>query len=147
MKRILMLGIFLLLIIPSCDLVDLSEEPKGFTTPDRYFSSPTQIETVLAACMNRAFRSWGGYGYNPALHRHADQNYGGDLVIALNHASDIYNLHFMNIKDLNFALRSIKDKGLEGTDQEVVDQLTGQLKFLRGWNYFQLYACGEACRF
>lgn len=139
MKRYtLMLGIFLLFITPSCDLVDLSEEPKGFTTPDRYFSTPTQIETILAACMNRAFHSWGGYGYNPALHRHTDQNYGGDLVIALNHGSDIYNLHFENIKDLNFALRSIKDKGLEGTSQEVVDQLTGQLKFLRAWNYFQL---------
>lgn len=139
MKRyILVFVFFLVLIIPGCDLSDLSEEPKGFITPNGYFNTPTQVETILVACMNRVFSSWGGYGYNPVLHRHTDQNYGGDLVIGQNYGSDIYYIHFQNIKDLNFALRSVRDKGLEGTSQEVVEQLIGQLKFLRAWNYFQL---------
>ncbi len=139
MKRyILVFSFSLLLVVTSCDVFDLKEEPKGFITPDSYFNTPTQIETILTACMNRAFRSWGGYGYNPALHRHTDEDAGGNLVIGLNHGSAIYNLHFENIKNLNFALRAIKDRGLEGTSQADTDVLVGQLKFLRAWNYFQL---------
>ena len=139
MKRyIYFSGLLLSLIVHSCDLFDLSEAPKGFITPDRYFNTPAQIETILTSCMYRTFHSWSGYAYNPALHKHSDQDEGGDLIIGLNHGSDIYEIHFENIKDINFALKSIIDKGLEGTSQEETDQLIGQLKFLRAWNYFQL---------
>lgn len=140
MKRYsFLVGLLLsLMMLNSCDLFDLSENPKGFITPDKYFNTSAQIETVLTGCMYRAFHSWSGYAYNPALHRHSDQEEGGDLMIGLNHGSDIYALHFANIKDINFALRSIIDRGLEGTSQEEVEQLVGQLKFLRAWNYFQL---------
>lgn len=128
----------LIIIITSCDTFDLSESPKGFITPDNYFNTPTQIETVLATSMNRVFRDWGGYAYNPALHRHDDQISGGNLVITLNHGSAIYNAHFANIKDLNFAIKAIVDGKLDNFSQDEVDKLAGQLKFLRAWNYFML---------
>lgn len=137
-KNIIIFKLILLLVITSCDTFDLSEHPKGFITPDSYFNTPAQIETVLASSMNRVFRDWGGYAYNPALHSHSDENAGGNLVISLNHGSGIYNAHFANIKDLNFAIKAIKDGKLKNFPQGEVDKLEGQLKFLRAWNYFML---------
>lgn len=137
-KYILILISILLLNFSSCDTFDLSENPKDFVSPESFFNTPAQIETVLAGTMRRNFRSWGGYGYNPALHRHDDQMAGGDLVISQNYASGTYTAHFQNIKDLNFAIRAIVDGKLNNFSTEVVDGLMGQLKFRRAWEYFQL---------
>ena len=139
MKQYLLVLSLVLLFASGCNsLFDLTEEPQAFISPELYFNTPAQIETVLACCMNRAYRPWGGYGFNPPLHGETDQNKGGNLVIGLNHGSDIYALHFANIKDINFALRAIRDRGLEEASPTEVDRMVGQLKFLRGWNYFQL---------
>src|SRR5690606_11151422 len=72
------------------------------------------------------------------IHRQADQNAGGNLVIPLNHGASRFANHFANIKDLNFALKAIKDDKLSNYPTAEVDKLLGQLKFLRGWNYFML---------
>lgn len=137
-KHIFIFTIILFIIVTSCDIFDLSEHPKGFITPDNYFNTPAQIETVLATSMNRVFSGWVGYAYNPDLHSHSDESAGGGLVITLNHGADIYNAHFANIKDLNFGLRAIEDGKLDKYPQDDVDKLVGQLKFLRAWNYFML---------
>src|SRR5690606_14500366 len=47
-------------------------------------------------------------------------------------------LHYANIKDLNFAIGAIKRGNIDNAPAVVRDQLMGQLKFLRAWNYFQL---------
>jgi hypothetical protein len=127
-----------LTLATSCDVFDLDEVPKSFVSPETYYNSPEQIETTLSGTMIRSFSNWVGYAYNPAFHRHSDQNNGGDLVITMNYASDIWTLHWANIKDLNFAIKAILEGKIDNTSQSVRDQLTGQLKFLRAWNYFQL---------
>lgn len=137
-KYILVLLSILLLNFSSCDTFDLSENPKDFVSPESYFNTPAQIETVLASTMARNFSSWSGYAYNPALHRHDDQMAGGNLVITQNYAQSTYTGHFRNIKDLNFAIRAIVDGKLDSYSTETVNGLMGQLKFRRAWEYFQL---------
>jgi len=142
MKRVrfaLSLSLSMLLIATSCDdLFDLKENPKQFIAPSGYYNTTAQIETVLSGCMASLYYKWGGYAYNPSLHQHDDHKSGGNLIIPLNHGSAIYAAHFANIKDINFALASIGKLEDGGTSQTVIDELVGQLKFLRAWNYFQL---------
>ena len=137
MKKTVLAFILLPIILSGCDLFDLTESPKGLVTPDTYYKTTDQIDAVLSGGMRAMFAEWAGYAYAPGLHKHADQN-GGDVIIVTDHGADIFNLHFSYIKDINFALRSIKDYGLSGSDQKTIDELVGQLKFMRGWNYFQL---------
>lgn len=127
-----------ILLIASCDVFNLEEHPKSTISPNNYFNTPDQVETVLAATMARLYSNWGGYSYDPAIHRHTDENAGGNLVIPLNHGAGKYAVHYSNIKDLNFALRAIKEGKLSKSPIEEVDKLSGQLKFLRAWNYFML---------
>jgi hypothetical protein len=89
--------------------------------------------------MRRAFGHWTGYHYSPEFHKNSDQqNRGNKLIITMNYGSDIWVIHWTNIKDLNFAIKAIVDGKIDNTSQSVRDQLMGQLKFLRAWNYFQL---------
>lgn len=125
----------LLIVFTACDL---EENPQSFISPDNFFNTPTQIESVLASSMRLHWRSWGGYGYDPGFHRHSDQNNGGDLVITQNYGAGRYNDHFASLKDINHALRAIADGKLDGAPTEVKNQLVAQLKLIRAWNYFQL---------
>ncbi len=130
--------IAVLSMITSCDVVELEEDPKSFISPEGFFNTPAQIESILAGTMRRSFSNWGGYSYQPGFHRHSDQNNGGNLVITQNYGSGIWSIHWANLKDINHAIKAMVDGNLEGTSSDVQDQLMGQLKFLRAWNYFQL---------
>jgi starch-binding outer membrane protein, SusD/RagB family len=127
-----------LAIMPGCDILNLDENPKSFIAPEGFFQTADQIESVLAGTMGRSYSNWGGYSYNPAFHRHSDQNNGGNLIISQNYGAGVWNLHYNNIKDLNHGIKAIVNGNLEGQPASVVDPLMGQLKFLRSWNYFQL---------
>src|SRR5690606_6029366 len=84
----------LLVVMCACEAFDLEEEPRDFITPENFFQTPEQIETVLAACQSRCFQVWRNtYDNNPDLFRHDDQLAGGDLIIPLNHGADFYALH------------------------------------------------------
>ncbi len=127
-----------LTIITSCNVLDLKEDPKSFIPPESFFNTPAQIESILAGTMRRAFSEWSGYAYDPGFHRHADQNEGGNLVITQNYGSSIWSLHWANLKDINHAIKAMVEGNLENAPADVQDELMGQLKFLRAWNYFQL---------
>ena len=149
-------------------LAPIKEQKRIVQTIEKYFCRLDKIQEILksilcdsgkrkSAILHKAFtgeltvkwreenkisfETWRVVSFNEVAARYSEgpeKEEGGDLIIGLNHGSDIYALHFANIKDINFALRSIIDRGLEGTSQEEVEQLVGQLKFLRAWNYFQL---------
>ena len=125
--------------VASCDVFNLDEKPKSFTGPENYYNSPAQIETIIVGTMRRSFNGsgWSGYAWNPDLCYHTDQC-GGDLVITMNYASDMWTIHFANLMDLNHAIRAMVDGKVTGMSQEDENRLMGQLKFLRAWNYFQL---------
>ncbi len=137
-NRIIIFMIAGLAIMSGCDVLDLEEQPKDFIAPDNFFNTPTQIESVMAGTMRRSYNNWGGYSYNPGLHRHSDQNNGGNLVITQNYQAGVWALHYRNISDINHAIKAMVDGNLDSYSATVRNQLMGQLKFLRAWNYFQL---------
>lgn len=128
-----------LLMANSCEVFDLEEEPKSFTAPENFYQNPAQVEAVLSACQSRCFQIWrNAYDNNPGLFRHDDQLAGGDLIIPSDHGADFYALHYANIKDLNFAIAAVNKGTLSKFPASLVDELMGQLRFLRAWNYFQV---------
>ena len=130
-----------LVLLGACDtLGDLDEEPRDFASLDNFYTNPGQIEGAFASSMNDLWGFWRA-GYDWSLiqaFQHTDQFDGGDLVIEANHASHLWNKHYSGLKDINFAIASVEQGRLEGVSQDVEDELMGQAKFLRAWNYFML---------
>src|SRR5690606_14091403 len=138
-------GLFLTAILATvsmlagCDDFDLEENPKSFIAPENFFQTPDQIEAVLSTCQSRCFQVWRyAYDNKPDLVRHDDQLAGGDLIIQIVQGASFYNMHYANIKDLNFAIAAIVKGNIDNAHASVSDQLMGHLKFLRELNYFQL---------
>lgn len=131
--------LFIAVMIMAMSCKKLTEKPIAFVQPEDFYTTPTQIEATFAAAMNSVWDYWGGYGYGMGNFVHDDQYADGDLVIGNNHGSDLWNRHYRAILNLNSAIKAIKSGNL-GTliSQEEVDQLMGQAKFIRGWNYFML---------
>ncbi|MEP7259285.1 MAG: RagB/SusD family nutrient uptake outer membrane protein [Flavitalea sp.] len=117
----------------------LVEKPAGFVQPQDFYTTPSQIEATFAASMNKVWDYWGGYGYGMGNFINDDQYGGGDLVIGNNYASDLWEAHYGALLNLNSAIGAM-NKGNLGTNvsQEELDQLMGQAKFLRAYNYFML---------
>lgn len=121
----------------SCKKLD--EAPRNFVTPDKFYTTPSQVEATFAASMNQLWDYWGGYGYGMGNFINDDQYYGGDLVIPHNFGSDLWDAHYAAIMNLNSAIGAIKNGSLSSTtSQDVIDQLMAEAKFLRGFNYFML---------
>ncbi|HRE51002.1 MAG TPA: RagB/SusD family nutrient uptake outer membrane protein [Flavitalea sp.] len=116
----------------------LVEKPISFVTPDDFYTTPSQIEATFAASMNTLWDYWGGYSYGYGPFTNDDQYIGGDLVINNNHGSDLWNIHYRALLNLNSAIRAMKKGNLGTTPQAEVDVLMAQAKFLRGYNYFML---------
>lgn len=133
--RLLILAVTLFSV--SCK--KLVEEPIAFVQPEDFYTTPSQIEATFAAAMNRVWDYWGGYGYGMGNFIHDDQYAGGDLVITSNHGSDLWNRHYAAIHNLNSAIKAMNAGNLGTTaSPEQLDQLMGQAKFIRAWNYFML---------
>ncbi len=143
LKKNLMIVTSLLILIVGCDvngISDLEEDPKSFAAPENFYTTPGQVEGVFASTMSNLWGFWVA-AYDWSLIQcfpNTDQFDGGNLVIQADHCSHLWEKHYSNIADLNFAIASIKEDKLEGISQNEVDELMGQAKFLRGWNYFQL---------
>lgn len=132
-----------IIFLTGCDLGgvgNLDEEPKSFTSPGNFYTTPTQIEGVFASTMSNLWGFWvAAYDWSLiSTFQHTDQFDGGNLVIQENHGSHFWEKHYANIADLNFVIASIEQERLEGVSQNRIDELMGQAKFLRAWNYFQL---------
>lgn len=124
-------------IAMSCKKLD--EKPISFVEPNNFYTTPSQIEATFAGAMNRVWDYWGGYGYGMGNFVNDDQYDGGDLVIGNNHGSDLWTAHYAAILNLNSAIRAMKAGNLgTSASPEELDQLMGQARFIRAWNYFML---------
>jgi hypothetical protein len=133
-------GLFLLAaftVFASCK--KLNEAPKSFVTPERFYTTPAQVEAAFAASLNTLWDYWGGYGYGMGNFINDDQYDGGDVVIGQNFGSDLWNRHYSAISNLNTAIAAVKKGSLgSATPQATIDLLMAQAKLLRGYNYFML---------
>jgi starch-binding outer membrane protein, SusD/RagB family len=126
-----------LTLVMSCK--KLTESPRSFVTPDKFYTTPGQIEAAFAASLNGLWSYWGGYGYGMGAFVHDDQYYGGNLVITNNHANFLWNAHYAAIRNLNAAIAAMKNGSLRpATPIATENLLIAQAKFLRAYNYFML---------
>jgi hypothetical protein len=142
MKRQINLSIFFFLLVFSCTLIacrKLEEHPISLGTPDDFYTTPEQAESAFAAAMNELYNEWEGYnGVGENLFINDDQFYGGNLIITSSHADGAWQIHYGALLNINTALKAIKKGSLGSIDQEIKDELVGQAKFLRAYNYFML---------
>lgn len=117
---------------------DLEEEPISFISPDNFYNSPQQVETAFAASMNFLWNYWEGYSYGYGSFIHDDQLNDGDLNIDPSNGEDLWAAHYSALLNINTVLSALKMGKVEASSQAELDQLTGQAKFLRAYNYFML---------
>lgn len=129
---------FIAVVVLAMSCKKLTEKPISFVEPDKFYTTPSQIEATFAGAMNELWDYWGGYGYGMGNFINDDQYDGGDLVVGNNHGSDLWNRHYSAILNLNAAIKAMKAGNLGTTPQADVDVLMGQAKFIRGYNYFML---------
>lgn len=129
--------LFLCAAVSSCK--KLVERPISINTPDNYYNTPGQIESAYAAAMNELYNEWGGYnGAGNDIFINDDQYYGGDLNITSSHGDNAWAMHYGALLNINMALKAIKNGNLTAVNSDVINQLEGQGRFLRAYNYFML---------
>src|SRR5690242_1662915 len=138
--RIRILPLILVVLI-SCESLD--ENPAGIATPSTFYTTIEQCNAALAGAMANL---WGWYvspgygegnGYS-AYFLNDDQFEGGDLNIPANHASSLWTGHYKSISNINSLLGAIKAGSLSKFQQDEIDEIVAQAKFVRAFNYFYL---------
>lgn len=117
---------------------DLDEKPENFVSPENFYTTPGQVEATFAAAMNRLWDYWGNYLYGYGFFIHDDQLEGGDLNFSISHGSDLWRAHYAALLNINNAIFAMNKGNLKGVSQAKLDELMGQAKFLRAYNYFML---------
>lgn len=116
----------------------LEENPSSFVGPVNYYNNPDQVLSGIAASLSILWSSWVGWSYGWQPFRNDDQFAGGDLVITPDFATEQWNFTYKSIMNLNAAIGAMKAGKLKGTPDDQVNQLMGQAKFVRAFNYFML---------
>lgn len=116
----------------------LEEQPKSFVSTAEFYTDPNQLYAVFSSSMNNLYGGWGPYDSHYEYAGYTDQYANGNLIIPVTHGNRMWNAHYKSIGDLNHAIKSLQERGIDKQPQELVDGLIGHARFLRGWNYFQL---------
>ncbi|MDO3628363.1 RagB/SusD family nutrient uptake outer membrane protein [Mucilaginibacter sp. BT774] len=125
----------ILILLSSCK--KLQEEPKSVITPNNFYTTTTQIQSAYTASMSLLWSRNQGYSAYMDDFNQDDQIVRGDLNISENYGAELWAAHYSALLNINTAIKALK-KGLVGVDQGQIDDLMGQGKFLRAFNYFML---------
>ncbi len=140
MKKIKYLYLAILISVSGC--VKLDEMPKSSISPEHFYNTTGQVESAFAAAMNSVWGYWYGYGVGYQGWQNSfyldDQAYGGDLATNVYAANDNWFYHYRALVNVNTALKAVLDGKVQNAPKEEIDQLIGQAKLLRAWNYFML---------
>ncbi len=136
LKSFVLLLVVLLTSVVACK--DLEEKPSSFVAPENFYTSPDQVVASFAASMNSLWDYWSGYSYGYGPFINDDQFYNGDLNISPSNGDDLWRAHYAALLNINNPIRAMKKGNLKGVDQAAIDELMGQAKFLRAYNYFML---------
>jgi starch-binding outer membrane protein, SusD/RagB family len=126
----------LILLLSACAKLD--EVPKSTLSPENFYTSSAQVESAYAASMNKLWGYWQAYGVRLNGMQMDDQYYGGDLIIPNDYADNQWGAHYGAILNINTALKAVLSGKVQNTSPEKIDQLIGEAKFLRAFNYFFL---------
>ena len=127
-----------LVLVATVACQSLDEDPKGFVSPDNFYTTIGQGEAALTGSMNQLWDYWSGYSYGYGSFIHDDQLLDGDLNITSDFGNDLWNIHYRALNNINGVIRAVKGGSIKGVDQAEIDVLIAQAKFLRAYNYFML---------
>jgi len=141
MKKVSLLNLGIFITIFGC--MDLNETPQSTTTPATFFATSAQVEASFAASMDKLWCQWcSNYSYGMFWFVNDDQMvYGGsrgDLNIPPTHAAYLWKQHYAALLNINTALNAILSGKVKDADADMTNQLIGEARFLRAFNYFML---------
>lgn len=129
-----LVALLLMISIISCQ--KLVESPKGQLTPATFYLTIAQCEAALAGSMNALYTTWDGYTGVPVWPD--GQLDGASLLFTSTSNVQYWQWHYKAISNINPVLSSINAGNLKTYPAADVADLTGQARFLRAFNYFQL---------
>ena len=123
--------------------MDLTEAPESSLSPETFYTTPAQVEAAFAASMDHLWSQWGdnysyGWHYFPDDDQMIAWGDRGYLNIEPDHGADLWRAHYRALLDVNTALKAVLNGQVEDASDETINQLIGEAKFLRAWNYFML---------
>src|SRR6266850_603852 len=141
MKKVSLLNLGIFITIFGC--MDLNETPQSTTTPATFYATAAQVEASFAASMDKLWCQWcSNYSYGMFWFVTDDQMvYGGsrgDLNIPPTHATYLWKQHYAALLNINTALKAILSGKVKDADADMTNQLIGEARFLRAFNYFML---------
>jgi hypothetical protein len=132
-----------ILLMVTIGCVSLDEEPLDFPSPENFYASEDQIVSALTGSMAAMYSQWGNYSYGWGAF-HDDANDNTNLAFGASHANWVWRAHYRSIANLNPIVETLSRDDSPITDQSLKDELMGQAKFIRAFNYFVLVrAYGE----
>lgn len=142
LRNLMLTVAVMLLVLIGC--VSLDEEPLDFPSPDNFYGTQDQIVSGLTGAMASMYSQWDNYSYGWGAF-HDDANDNTNLVFGASFANWVWRAHYRSIANLNPIIQALIDDKLGPTvSQQTKDELMGQAKFIRGFNYFMLVrAYGE----
>ncbi len=142
LNNLMWMAAVLLMVMIGC--VSLDEEPLDFPSPANFYDTEDQIISGLTGSMGAMYSQWGDYSYGWGAF-HDDANDNTNLVFSASFNNWVWRAHYRSIADLNPIIQALIDDKLGPTvSQQTKDELMGQAKFLRAFNYFTLVrAYGE----
>ncbi len=136
-KRSGLLLITATLLFSGCSK-SLEENPSSFVGPVNYYNTSDQVLSAITASLSILWSSWTGWSYGWQVFINDDQFAGGDLSIPADFATTQWNWTYKSIMNLNAAIGAMESGKLKGVSTDQVNQLMGQAKFVRAFNYFML---------
>src|SRR5438309_1487062 len=90
---------YFLLTVFGVACTKLKEEPTSFVSPENYYATIKQAETILAGSMQTLWNYWGDDGYSWGWNHfiYDDQIDGGDLNIPDDFGEGLWKVHYANI--------------------------------------------------
>ena len=134
LKGLIFAGTVFFLLTFGC--VSLEEEPKDFPSPENFYKTEQQVISALTGSMGRLYSQWGNYSY-PWGAFHTDYNDNSNLVFQSSHNNWIWRAHYGALAILNSVVEALNEGKTEVTEAKK-NELMGQAKFLRAFNYFSL---------
>lgn len=130
---------FSVVTLVSCQ--KLEETPKGLLSPENFYNTPAQCQTVLTGSMDALFGAYRGYG-NGGIRPWADGQIGGTpLNYGATYSPNVWVNHYKAIANINALLKAVKGGSLKEYTAADVTAVLAQARFLRAFNYFTLVRC------
>lgn len=147
MKKLIVLSVIFTTFL-GCGDVELDENPPSLLNPESFFTSESEFEAALAGAFRPLYSGYSSFDYGyPLIMTSGAEDVRSDAGIFVEmdrlnpNGSDqsvlnVWRQMYQSIANANTIIGNLQNA--EGIPQERLDELEGQAKFIRAFNYFFL---------